>query len=136
MRKWTRRSVTGAQCTLRSMPVERIVLVYDADGGIVGEVSYIVGKLRGTAHCSLCDITHGMTGEKSAWRECRASLGVPVDALHRNELDREQRRAAGGRLPCVLARTEAGYVRIVEPDALERCRGDVDSLRDAILKQL
>jgi hypothetical protein len=114
------------------MGIERIVLVYDADGGIAGEISYVVGKLRGTSHCSLCDITHGVTGEKSAWRSCRAALGVPVDALHRNELDRAQRRAVDGKLPCVLARTEDGYERIVERDALEGCEGDVDRLRARI----
>jgi hypothetical protein len=115
------------------MRIERLILVYDADGGVLGELAYVAGKLRGTAHCALCDITHGVTGERRAWRECRASLGVQVEQLHRNELDAEQRRAAGGALPCVLAESSAGYVRLVDPELLEACRGGVEDLRDAIL---
>ena len=39
--------------------------VYHADGGIVGELRYVFGKLRGTAHCALCDITHSYVSEKN-----------------------------------------------------------------------
>ena len=40
--------------------------VYHADGGIVGELRYVFGKLRGTAHCALCDITHSYVSEKKS----------------------------------------------------------------------
>ena len=35
-----------------------LVAVYHADGGVRGELSYVLGRLLGTAHCALCDITH------------------------------------------------------------------------------
>ena len=38
--------------------VNRLVGVYDADGGLLGEAAYVWGKVRGTRHCALCDITH------------------------------------------------------------------------------
>ena len=29
--------------------------IYNADDGIMGELAYVWGKIRGTAHCALCD---------------------------------------------------------------------------------
>ena len=43
--------------------VGELVGVYHADGGLLGELRYAYGKVRGTAHCSLCDITHA-----TVWR--------------------------------------------------------------------
>ena len=40
------------------MAVKKAYGVYHADGGIIGELAYVWGKIRGTAHCALCDITH------------------------------------------------------------------------------
>ena len=42
------------------------VKAYHADGGPIGEVRYIIGKLLGTAHCALCDITHSPFRRKAA----------------------------------------------------------------------
>jgi hypothetical protein len=117
------------------MAIERLVLVYDADGGLRGELAYLVGKLRGTAHCSLCDITHGATGEKRAWKECRTGLGVRVEQLHRNELDAAQ-RAAADELPCVLGGSAGLYVRLLGRAELEACRGDVDALARALAARM
>lgn len=38
-------------------PVE-LIGVYNADGGLFGELRYLVGNARGTAHCALCNIAH------------------------------------------------------------------------------
>ena len=35
-----------------------LVGVYAADGGLVGEVAYVVGHLLGRTECALCDVTH------------------------------------------------------------------------------
>jgi hypothetical protein len=106
--------------------LERLTLVYDADGGVVGELRYVVGKLAGRAHCSLCDITHGSVSEKRAWKSCRAGLGVPVEQLHRNELTPEVRAVIGGRYPAVVAHTGDGLELLLGPDELDPLGGDVD----------
>ena len=57
-----------------------LAMVYDADGGLVGEVRYVVGHLLGRAECALCDITHGPVRRKQAFDELVADLlelGVP-----------------------------------------------------------
>jgi len=33
--------------------------IYNADGSLLGEVSYVLAKYTGRGHCELCDITHG-----------------------------------------------------------------------------
>lgn len=55
MRRPTLRDDRGMAPTL-----QRLVGVYDADGTVLGELSYFVKARLGRAHCSLCDITHGV----------------------------------------------------------------------------
>ena len=66
--------------------VTRLVGVYDADGGLLGEAAYVWGKLRGTRHCSLCDITHELVRRKPEWDRMVAEIGTPVDLVHLNEM--------------------------------------------------
>jgi hypothetical protein len=60
--------------------------MYDADGGLLGEASYVWGKLRGTRHCGLCDITHSPVRRKPTWDRFVAELGLPFELLHLNEM--------------------------------------------------
>ena len=71
----------------------RLVGVYDADGGLLGEAAYVWGKIRGTRHCSLCDITHGRVRRKPEWDQMVADLGIPLDLVHLNELPTDVRQA-------------------------------------------
>ena len=48
--------------------IEEFIGVYDADGTIVGEVSYWIGARLGRTHCSLCELTHGLFTAKREWR--------------------------------------------------------------------
>ena len=60
--------------------------VYHADGGVRGELTYMVVHLTGTVHCALCDITHSLVRRKPAWDAMVARLRVPFRPLHRNEM--------------------------------------------------
>ncbi len=57
--------------------IRRLVGVYHADGTLLGEVSYFVGARLGRAHCSLCDITHGLVRERPEWRAACSILNRP-----------------------------------------------------------
>ena len=112
--------------------IRRLVGVYNADGSVRGELTYFVGARLGRAHCSLCDITHGLVRERAEWRTRRASLPVPFDTYHRDDQPAEVRAAHDDQLPVVLAETSNGYLVIVGPEALSACAGSVSRLSETI----
>lgn len=113
-------------------PLVRLVGVYDAEGTLVGEVSYWVGARLGRRHCSLCDITHGAFRERRDWRECRDSLGVEFLLHHRDDQPVAVRDAAQGVAPVVLAEVPTGYVVLLGPSELEDCAGSVERFAVAL----
>jgi hypothetical protein len=118
--------------------VVEVVGVYDADGGLRGELAYAVGTMLGRDHCSLCDITHGRVRRKRDWDALVREMRVPVRVAHRNEIGPDERSAADGhRLPLVLGRTREGDWRVLlAADRLEVLDGSVpafeSALRDAL----
>lgn len=111
--------------------VKRIVGVYDADGGLRGEIAYLAGKLAGR-HCTLCDITHSPVRRRREWDAYVATLPVPFEVVHRNERTRDIARATTGREACVVAECEDGsIVMLLESDELARA-GDVVGLAQAL----
>jgi hypothetical protein len=113
----------------------RLLGVYDADGGLLGELAYLTGRLVGVMHCSLCDITHGRWGEKPAFRAIRGSLGVPLVTIHRNDQPTSLRDLTQGRTPCVVGETAEGYELLLGRADLAACKGDVPCL-EAALRQV
>jgi hypothetical protein len=118
---------------LVSGEITRLVGVYDADGSLLGELSYFVRARVGRAHCALCDITHGRVRERPGWRASRDRLPVPFVTFHRDDQPADIRRAAGGAAPAVIAETVSGdhFVLLGRAD-LERCAGSPDRLVDAV----
>lgn len=111
--------------------VRALVGVYDADGTIGGEIRYWLGARIGVSHCSLCDVTHGLFAQRSAWREWRASLGVPFELFHRDDMPGDVASATTA-LPVVVARTAQGIVELLGPDELDQCDGDLHRFIDAL----
>ncbi|MDN5807776.1 MAG: hypothetical protein L0I80_10470 [Brevibacterium sp.] len=115
----------------------RLVGVYAADGGLFGELSYVVGKLRGSRSCSLCDISHGTSVRaKPAWSRGLETFDVPFTAVHLNEMDEDTALAAASRSPVVvLVEYRRGKI-LLDEDDLAGCRGDPDTffslLRDRL----
>ena len=90
----------------------RLVGVYHADGTLMGELRYWVGARLGSAHCSLCDITHGLFRAKPEWQRERGCLGLEFDTVHLDEHDDALRAATGEVTPCVMAETADGVRRV------------------------
>lgn len=100
--------------------VRRLTGVYNADGGVRGELAYAIGKARGTTHCALTDLTHLGRRRRPEWDALVATLGVPFETVHLNEREPEIAEASDGHTPCVLAHTGTGLVMLLGPDDLER----------------
>ena len=112
----------------------RLVGVYNADGGLLGELGYVIGKLRGTVHCALCDISHGRrVTAKGEWTAALERLPMPMVTVHRNEMDDLTATVIGGNeLPVVVYLEGADGRILLTPADLERCDGDPDALVRAV----
>jgi hypothetical protein len=106
--------------------IRRLIGVYHADGGLRGEMAYAIGKIRGSAHCGLCDITHRGLRPRRAWTAMVADLPVPVDLLHLNERDPDLREVTDGLTPCILAVTDPRLFILLDRRELDAVGGDVD----------
>jgi hypothetical protein len=119
------------------MEITEIVGVYDADGGLLGEAAYVWGKVRGTRHCGLCDITHATVRRKAEWDRMAATLPVQVRLLHLNELDDELAAAvAATRSPVVLARDGGAWRELVGAQELDDMDGSVSAFEVAVRRRL
>lgn len=104
---------------MESRPVE-LIGVYHADGGVLGELRYVVGKALGTAHCALCDITHGKVRRKREWDAACLNFGIPIRLIHLNERSIDEASACTRGTPTVLARWADGTLTaVLGPSDLE-----------------
>lgn len=118
--------------------VHEVLGVYDADGGVRGELAYVVGHLLGRAECALCDITHSPVRRKPAWVAMTTRLAVPVRVVHRNEASADERAAwAEVGLPVVLGRHADGShsVLLMREDLVE-LDGSVERFERALTAAL
>lgn len=114
--------------------IVRYTAIYNADGGIVGEVRYVIGHLFGTTECALCDITHSPVRRKPEWDRMLVRLGVPMTVLHRNQLDAALTAALGTMpLPAVFAHHPDGSVTVaLTAGQLDALRGSVSGFESAL----
>ena len=100
----------------------RVIGIYDADGTIVGELTYFWQKTFRGRHCTLCDITHGAIKMRSEWNLAVAELGLEFELLHRDETTQRHTSVQGYQTPCVLAEDESGEIfLLLNSDELELC---------------
>lgn len=126
-------------CSGRNM--RRLIGVYDADGGVWGEVTYVWLHLLGRTECALCDITHSPIRQKAAWKELAhrlsLELGYEMVTRHRNETNEMERLACAGSEPCVLLEHSDGKMEIILDSAeLTNLAGSVDRFEEALLTKL
>jgi hypothetical protein len=118
--------------------VVEVVGVYDADGGVVGELSYVIGHLLHRTDCSLCDVTHGSLRRKPQWDAMVARLPVRVRLVHRNETSEDERQAHHGcGLPAVIGvRDDGSRTVLLGPSRLAGLGGSVEAFERALLEAL
>ena len=118
------------------MRYRELVGVYHADGSLIGELRYVWGKLWGTAHCALCDITHGAVREKAAFQACREKLPIPLRTVHLDERSADLVEATEGRTPCVVGQTVEGWELVLDAEALESCQKSVEAFESLLQARL
>lgn len=111
-----------------------LVMVYDADGSLSGELIYITKKWLGFGHCAACTISHGPMKEKPEFTALKQSgWGVPLRNIHRDEMDHDLHTALHNSLPCIAARCVSGdVVLLLGNNQLDECSGDVETFRSAL----
>jgi len=109
--------------------IDRLSFVFDANSGFGAAIMDSARKVLRLNGCDLCTITHGITGEKKEMTSCRESLGVPVDYVHRDEMDGTLIDATGTKLPAVVAHSGSSTWLLLDRDAITRCKGSVSDLR-------
>ncbi|MBR7743349.1 hypothetical protein KC207_08610 [Phycicoccus sp. BSK3Z-2] len=121
-----------------SEPVVEVVGVYNADGGVLGEIAYVLGHAMGSTDCSLCDVTHGGIRRRPAWDEMVGRLPVPVRLAHRNETTEGEKdliEATG--LPVLIGkRRDGSLTTLVPPLTIAAAEGSVDALEASIREAL
>ncbi|MBV7296023.1 hypothetical protein KRX51_08885 [Corynebacterium sp. TAE3-ERU12] len=120
------------------MSDSQLVGVYNANGGVMGELSYLKGKITGEAHCDLCDITHGLNPRgKASWRQKAQESPIPITTVHLNEMD--------SRTAAVMAHEDAPAIVLLDPEGdrvlintaeLAQCDKDPQRLLDLINRKL
>ena len=98
--------------------------VYHANGGVIGELAYVFGKLFGLTECALCNISHGYVREKPSMRAWRSALPIQFEFAHLNELDAVTREFVAGRTPCILFKSSKTWSMLIDKDALSAMDGD------------
>lgn len=110
-------------------PIDELILIYNADAGLVSAFVDSARKLFKLNGCTLCALTHGLAGERAEWQDCKAAFGVPIRYYHRDDVPPTLRDVAGGSLPAVVARVADEHRLLLGPDSLARCNGKVSDLR-------
>jgi len=118
-----------------------LIGVYNADGGIVGEISYVLGHLIGIRSCSLCDISHSPIKKKAAFKELEQHLlsehGIMVRMIHLNERNECETKASEGREPCMLLEyPDQSISMFLDSTDLKALSGSVSSLKKLITSRL
>lgn len=114
--------------------VARLVGVYRANGGPLGEAAYVLGKLVGRAHCSLCDITHSPVRRKAEWDRMVAGLGVPFELVHLNECTGRLQQLVPSKdaAPAVVAEVAGRLEVLMHAADLEHLSGSVGAFEHAL----
>jgi hypothetical protein len=118
-----------------------LIGIYNADGGLAGELAYVFGHLIGVRSCSLCDISHSPIKKKAAFKELEKHLlsehGIVVRMIHLNERNERETKASEGREPCMLLEyPDKSISMFLDSTDLKALSGSVSSLMKLITSRL
>lgn len=118
--------------------LSKLIFVYNADSGFFNALTDAAHKVLSpdTYACNLCAITYGNVSMKKEWKEYIASLAVPAEFLHKDELHKVYPRLTDIDLPAVFSIDTQGAESVVITAAqinAARSIGDLKTLVNASL---
>ena len=106
----------------------RIVGVYNADGSILGELKFTIGKITGKSDCGLCDLTHGWNPfGKPSWKNACSARSIEIELVHRDELTSAQSEAAGD-LPAIIIQLGETWRKLMSAEDISSFKGNSSGL--------
>ena len=117
----------------------KILCIYNASSTWIGELSYLYKKIFQNSSCSLCDLSHSLTGIKKEWQEMEADSDHQYRLLHTNELPNNIPLSLIEQLPCVIRETESKDERfslLISSDQLSTCNGSIRAFSALLERKL
>lgn len=118
------------------MNENRLVFVYNADGGLFNTATDIAHKILSpeTYSCNLCALTHGYFSVKKDWIGFLGTLPLDCDFLHRDEFS-EKYAGQPGKLPVVFLIKDTKLEPLLLADEINRCE-TLEQLKTLIKQKL
>ena len=100
-----------------------LVFVYNADSGLANTLLDIGHKIVSpqTYNCNLCALTHSTFSMRDEWKQFVAELGIQVEFLHKDELDKQYGIRDVG-LPAVFRKSNGALEAWITREEINRCR--------------
>tara|TARA_B110000438_G_scaffold232003_1_gene227542 strand:+ start:3444 stop:3869 length:426 start_codon:yes stop_codon:yes gene_type:complete len=114
----------------------RIFCIYNASSTWIGELDYLYKKVIKNESCSLCDLSHGLTGIKKEWKEMESKSSHQYSLLHINEVPQNIPINLIKNLPCVLKQDLEDFELILAPEELKACDGNINSFNKLLEKKI
>jgi len=115
--------------------IETLYFVWNADWSIKGALQAATDFVRGVESCALCDIAYDGARKKTAWKECHASIPVPIETVYRNKLDDRLAVVAGDEFPVVLATIGGNPFKLLDKSEIESCNASVDAFKALLIEK-
>ena len=99
-----------------------LVFVYNANSGLFNTLADMAHKMFSpqTYQCNLCALTYSTFGIRKSWQEFLATLEIPFEFLHADEL---QNRffIKDIRLPAIFKKQGEQLTLLIAADAIDEC---------------
>ena len=114
----------------------KIFCIFDAQGSFLGEISHFFKKYVFGQSCSMCDISHNLTGEKQEWRDMSETLEYDIKLLHIDEMDSMLEKFVSNSTPCVVASMKSGFKLLANREELSACAGNINSFKKLLEQKI
>jgi hypothetical protein len=102
---------------------KKLILVYNADSGIINSVTDYFHKIvkPSTYQCNLCALTYDNFGMISIWKDFANDLSVDVEFLHKDEFEKEY-KFEKVEFPSGFLKKGVDVDLLISADEINRCK--------------